>query len=297
MSFFSIQDVLMKFIILEASLIQILVFRAFLGSFILISFLYFTKKPIKLGSAYPLIAISRGLLFFIGFTLFYISLTKIPLAEANSLFFINPVFMTIFSVLILKNSIGIHRLGAILLGLIGTLLIVKPSFNQFNWYMVLPIITALTYSISMTLSKLTSDKDNSFQQSFHIYIGGLLFGILVSSAITFNFVTIDNEQLKFLINPWNFSDLRILFPILAIALTGTIGIFCLVSAYRVGSPQVNAPFEYILLIYSLITGFLVFGEMPDLLSLLGMSFIILSGVYIFIRESIKEKLVATIKSR
>ena len=102
----------------------------------------------------------------------------------------------------------------------------------------------------MTLSKLTSDKDNSFQQSFHIYIGGLLFGILVSSATTFNFVTIDNEQLKFLINPWNFSDLRILFPILVIALTGTIGIFCLVSAYRVGSPQVNAPFEYILLIYS-----------------------------------------------
>ena len=149
----------------------------------------------------------------------------------------------------------------------------------------------------MTLSKLTSDKDNSFQQSFHIYIGGLLFGILVSSATTFNFVTIDNEQLKFLINPWNFSDLRILFPILVIALTGTIGIFCLVSAYRVGSPQVNAPFEYILLIYSLITGFLVFGETPDLLSLLGMSFIILSGVYIFIRESIKEKLVATIKSR
>ena len=105
MSFFSFQDLLIKFIILKASLIQILVFRAFLGSFILINFLYFTKKPIKLGSAYPLIAISRGILFFVGFTLFYISLTKIPLAEANSLFFINPVFMTIFSVLILKNSI------------------------------------------------------------------------------------------------------------------------------------------------------------------------------------------------
>ena len=132
MSFFCVQDVLIKLIILEASLIQILVFRALLGSVIIISFLYITKRPIKLGSVFPLIAITRGILFFVGFTLFYISLTKITLAEANSLFFINPVFMTIFSVLILKNSIGIHRIGAICSGLLGTLLIVQPSFNQFN---------------------------------------------------------------------------------------------------------------------------------------------------------------------
>ena len=297
MSLFSIQDVLIKLIILKASLIQILVCRAFLGSIVLICFLYFTKRPIKLGSAYPLIAIPRGVLFFVGFTLFYVSLTKIPLAEANSLFFINPVFMTIFSVFILNNSIGLHRVGAITLGLLGTLLIVKPSFYEFNWYMVLPLITALTYAISMTLSKLTSDKDNSFQQSFHIYLGGLVFGILVTISTTYGFVTIENEKLKFLTNPWNFTDLEILLPLLLIALTGTIGIFCLVSAYRIGSPQVNAPFEYILLIYSLITGFIVFGEMPDSLSLMGMILIIVSGVYIFIRESIKEKLVATIKSR
>ena len=295
MSFFCVQDVLIKYIILEVSLIQILVFRAFLGSIILISFLYMTKRPIKLGSSYPLIAIARGILFFVGFALFYISLTKIPLAEANSLFFINPVFMTVFSVSILKNSIGIHRIGAISLGLFGTLLIVKPSFNQFNWYMVLPLITALTYALSMTLSKLTSHKDNSFQQSFHIYFGGLVFGVLISSALTLNVFTIENEQLKFLTNPWNFSNL--LVPIILIAVAGTAGIFCLVSAYRIGSPQVNAPFEYILLIYSLITGFLIFGEIPDLSSILGMICIIFSGVYIFFRESIKDKLVATIKSR
>ena len=297
MSFFCVQDVLIKYIILEVSLIQILVFRAFLGSIILISFLYMTKRPIKLGSSYPLIAMARGILFFVGFTLFYISLTKIPLAEANSLFFVNPVFMTVFSVFILKNSIGLHRIGAISLGLFGTLLIVKPSFNQFNWYMVLPLITALTYALSMTLSKLTSHKDNSFQQSFHIYFGGLVFGVLISSALTLNAFTIENEQLKFLTNPWNFSSLNILVPIIFIAVAGTAGIFCLVSAYRIGSPQINAPFEYILLIYSLITGILIFGEVPDLLSILGMICIIFSGVYIFFRESIKDKLVATIKSR
>tara|TARA_A100000164_G_scaffold320830_1_gene303174 strand:+ start:65 stop:595 length:531 start_codon:yes stop_codon:yes gene_type:complete len=162
MSFFSIQDVLIKIIILDASLLQILVFRAFLGTIILVCFLYFTKRSINFGSAYPAIAIFRGISFFIGFTFFYVSLTKISLAEANSLFFINPVFMTIFSVLILKNSIGLHRLGAIIIGLLGTLFIIKPSFNNFNWYMLLPIITAISYSLGMTLSKMTSDKDSFF---------------------------------------------------------------------------------------------------------------------------------------
>tara|TARA_Y200000002_G_scaffold26912_1_gene20232 strand:+ start:185 stop:1120 length:936 start_codon:yes stop_codon:yes gene_type:complete len=297
MSFFSIQDVLIKFVILDASLLQILVLRAFLGSIILASFLYFTKRPIKLGSAYPAIAIFRGISFFIGFTLFYISLTKISLAEANSLFFVNPVFMTIFSVLILKNSIGFHRLGAIILGLLGTLLIIKPSFTNFNWYMLLPIITAISYAISMTLSKMTSDKDNSFQQSFHIYLGGFIFGTLISIAISNNMIKIESEQLQFLTNPWTFLNLKLLIPMLIIAITGTIGIFSLVSAYRIGSPQTNAPFEYVLLIYSLITGYLIFGEIPDKLSLFGMALIIFSGIYIFIRESIKRNFVAVIKSR
>ena len=264
MSFFSIQDVLIKLIILDASLLQVLVFRALLGSIILLCFLYFTKREIKLGSAYPAIAIFRGV---------------------------------IFSVLILKNSIGLHRLGAIILGLLGTLLIIKPSFNNFNWYMLLPLITALTYSTSMTLSKLTSDKDNSFQQSFHIYIGGFVFGTIISILISSNFISIENEQLKFLTNPWSFIDIKLLIPMLIIAVTGTVGIFCLVSAYRIGSPQSNAPFEYILLIYSLITGYSIFGEIPDKLSLLGMVLIIFSGVYIFVRETIKDKLVATLKSR
>ena len=297
MSFFSIQDVLIKIIILDASLLQILVFRAFLGTIILAVFLYFTKRSINFGSAYPAIAIFRGISFFIGFTLFYVSLTKISLAEANSLFFVNPVFMTIFSVLILKHSIGLHRLAAIIIGLLGTLFIIKPSFNNFNWYMLLPVITAISYALGMTFSKMTSDKDSSFQQSFHIYLGGFIFGTLISILISTNFITIENEQLNFLTNKWTFINLNLIIPMLVIAVTGTIGIFSLVSAYRIGSPQSNAPFEYVLLIYSLFTGYFIFDEIPDNLSLFGMVLIISSGVYIFIRESIKDKIIASFKSR
>ena len=108
MFFFSIQDILIKLIIVDTSLLQILVFRAVAGCILLIIFLLYTKRTITLGSAYPKIAITRSLLFFFGFILFYISISKINLAEATSLFFVSPFFMTIFSKLILKNYIGLN---------------------------------------------------------------------------------------------------------------------------------------------------------------------------------------------
>ena len=66
-----------------------------------------------------------------------------------------------------------------------------------------------------------------------------------------------------------------------------LGIFCLIFAYNIGSPQSNAPFEYLLLFYSLIAGFFVFGEVPDLLSFTGMIAIFLSGIYIMFDNDVK----------
>ena len=83
--------------------------------------------------------------------------------------------------------------------------------------------------------------------------------------------------------------------LLIIAFTGTIGIFSLVYAYNIGSPQSNAPAEYILLVYALLAGYFIFGEIPDLLSFLGMVLISLSGTYIFVRESIRPQIVAAEK--
>ena len=297
MSLFSIQDVFIKLISDRVSIMQILFFRASLGTLLLICFLRLRGSPIKFGSFYPKIAIFRGVTFFIGFTLFYVSISKISLAEANSLFFSNPIFVTIFSIYFLKVSIGIHRVSAVLIGFLGALLIIKPSLNNINWYMILPLITAITYSIGMLLAKKTSDQDNAFQQSFHIYLGGLILSPLVTIIAKYCFPQYENDQTKFLFIPWEFGEMYLLGILSIIAITGTLGIFLLVYAYNIGSPQSNAPMEYILLFYSLASGFFIFGEVPDFLSFLGIVFIILSGIYIYLREEKLGKLVAVEKER
>jgi len=289
MLLFSIQDAIIKNIVSNTSLVQIIVCRSIVGSLLLSGFLFFSKRSIDFSTSYPLIALTRGALFFFGFTLFYISISQIPLAEATSLFFVSPLFMTIFSKLILKSSIGLYRTFAMLLGFSGTLLIIKPGYGTFNFFMVLPIITALTYSISMVLAKKTSDKDSNFQQTFHIYLAGVVIGVPLSLSYGWFFSDINNSFLK----PWEVSDIHIILSILVISVVGSLGIIFLISAYNIGSPMVNAPSEYVILIFSFLIGYIIFREMPDFYSIIGIILIVFSGIYIFLRENVKKEMVAT----
>ena len=159
--------------------------------------------------------------------------------------------------------------------------------------MILPMICAFTYSISMILAKLTSDKDSLFQQSFHIYLGTFVVGSLVYLFLN-AFPNIgSNTMFSNLAKPLIFNDLNILLIIVIISFIGSLGILLLIYAYRVGSPTSNSPSEYILLIFSAFNGFIFLGELPDFYSIIGMSLIVGSGLYIIFRENVKDKLVVS----
>ena len=289
MLFFIIHDTLIKLTVNDLSLLQILVFRALVGSSILIIYLLYTKQNIVFSSAHPYVAIFRGLSFFFGFLLFFISLSKIGLAEATSLFFVSPFFITIFSYFILKNEIGINRIFSIVVGFSGTLLIIKPDFTNINIYMIFPIITACTYALSMTLAKKTSKNDSLFQQTFHIYIGSFIGGSFISTLIYYsdiNFNILDNFN-----NPWIINDIQTIAFIIFIGVLGSLGIISLIAAYRIGSPLINAPAEYVHLIFAVIIGFVIFDELPDFYSFIGIILIVASGIYIVFRENRRKNLV------
>jgi len=289
MLFIITQDVLIKYTIYDASLMQILVFRGGVGFSLLCLYLIYTKQPIFFGTAHPYIAIFRGSTFFFGFTLFFISLSQITLAEATSLFFVSPFFITIYSYFILNIKIGLNRIFSIFVGFSGTLLIIKPEFNDINVYMLFPIIAASTYALSMTLAKKTSKNDNLFQQSFHIYIGAFIGGSAIS--ILLHNSDFNLSIFSILSNPWVLNDFKFIGLILFISTTGSLGIFCLIAAYRVGSPLVNSIAEYVHLIFAIIIGIIIFSEVPDINSFIGIFLIMVSGIFVVFRENKREKLV------
>ena len=289
MLFMITQDVLIKYIIQNASLMQILVFRSVIGIILLCIYLIYSKQPIYFGTAHPYIAIFRATTFLFGFTLFFISLSQITLAEATSLYFVSPFFITIYSYFILNIKIGLNRIFSIFVGFSGTLLIIKPEFNEINIYMLFPIIAAATYALSMTLAKKTSVNDNLFQQTSHIYIGAFIGGSAIS--ILLHNSDFNLSIFSILSNPWALNDVYKIGLILFISTTGCIGIFCLIAAYRVGSPLVNSIAEYVHLIFAIIIGITIFSEIPDINSFIGIFLIIASGIFVVFRENKREELV------
>ena len=293
MLFFSIQDVLVRQLSDYASLPQIMFIRGIVAGVILLFFLKLTKRSISFSSSYPLLVISRVLLFFTGFLCFYFALGKMELAEATSLFFVTPLFITILSKFIFKSQVGTYRICAIIVGFVGVLFIIKPNPDGFNKIALLPIFTAFTYSVSMIIAKYTREKDTVFQQMLHLYFGSAVLAFVAWLIIPLiEFEPSQAKNLEFLIRDWSIYNSSVLLMLLGIAVVGSSGMLLLTSAYRVGSPPVIAPFEYIILIFAIGNGFLFFNEIPDIYSILGMLLIIGSGLFIFTREGTKKESIA-----
>ena len=293
MSLFSVQDILVRHLADVASLPQIMTIRGLIGGSILMAFLKLTGRPILFTSSYPKLALCRVILFFSGFLCFYFALSEMELAEVTSLFFFSPIFVTIISKLLFKNHIGFHRLGAVLTGFAGVILIVKPSPNKFEMIALLPLASAFTYSVSMMIAKYTRDRDSVWQQMMHLYWGSCILGLVASIAISLVGPDIGtSKSYAYLLRPWVISDWNAILAILTIACIGSCGMLLLTSAYRISNPPVIAPFEYVLLVFAIVNGYWLFGEIPDYFSFVGMTLITLSGIYIFFREGVKNKPIA-----
>ena len=100
------------------------------------------------------------------------------LAMANALFFSSPFFVSILATIFLKEKVGIRRWSAIFVGFIGVYIILNPNFSDFDYMKLAPVACALCYSTSMTITKITSDKDNVYTQMIHLYFGAILISIL-----------------------------------------------------------------------------------------------------------------------
>lgn len=286
----SMQDLLLKILSSEGSILQTVVVRSFVGGVLIVIFLKARGQKVAFGSPYPIRTILRGLLFTVGFMTFYLSLSLLPLAEATALFFVSPFFVTLFSAWFFKAKIGLHRIGAIVTGFMGMLLIVKPDPALFNWASLLPIFCAFTYALSMLLAKQTSDKESSYQQVKHMYMAGIVCGGLMTLAISGrSWAFLAHPDLAFLVRPWRFDDPMIWGLTLVVAVLSSVGIVLLVTAYRLSEPSVIAPFEYTGLLMAPVLGYAYFREIPDLWLLFGILLIVGSGMYIFFRESVRKK--------
>ena len=294
MAIFSIQDALIKFVYNDSSLYELYFGRTFVAFTLLLTFMFFKKKKLILKTHYPFLTILRVILFFFGFSFFYIALTYMDLAMANALFFCCPFFMSIFAKIFLKEKIGIRRWSAIIVGFVGVFIVLNPDFNNFNIANLAPVACALCYAGSMIILKITNDKDNVYSQMIHLYIGALL----ISSIFFFligdgKFDDFSNPSMQFIFREWWTNPQKAWPIIIAMGVCGSLAFAFVFNAYNIASPSLISLFEYSLILYSIIIGYLLFQEVPSLRTLLGASIIVSAGIYIYFREKIKSQPIAT----
>ena len=174
MSLFSMQDALIKFIFEQSALYEIFFGRYLVAAIVLFIYLSFKGQKVSLKTHYPLLTFIRVLLHFIAFSTFFISITYMQLATANALFFSCPFFVSIFAKFFLKEFIGIRRWSAIAFGFMGVLIVLNPNFSEFEYRNLLPVLSALFYAASMTITKYTSDKDDVNTQLYYFYLIALI---------------------------------------------------------------------------------------------------------------------------
>ena len=295
MTLFAMQDSLIKFIFEQSALYEIFFGRYLVAAILLFCYIKFRGQKVNLKTHYPVLTIVRVILHFFAFSFFFISLTYMQLATANALFFSCPFFVSIFAKFFLKEFIGIRRWSAIAFGFTGVLIVLNPNFSEFEFRNLLPVLSALLYAASMTITKYTSDKDDVNTQLYYFYLIALIFcGVIYVFMGSGQFNNADfDPTTQFIFREW-FSNFDYTWKfILFFGIAASIAFVCIFSAYIVASPSVVSLFEYSLIIMSMIPGYFLFNEIPSLRTLIGVICIISAGVYIYFRERVRDQYIAS----
>jgi len=236
---------------------------------LLLAFLAARGELHLLRSARPGLQFARGLLLALATLLFFTSLSVLPLADANAIGFVMPLFVAALAVPMLGERLETARLLAILAGLAGALFIVRPGSALFTPYALLPLGMAVCNALYQILTR----KVAGLEPPLTSLVWGAMVGAALFSAVAPFVWVAPQEVLHGAL-------------IVAIGILASIGHFLLIRAYDHANATLLAPFTYSALVWAMLLGWLVFGDFPDGGSLLGMGIIVLSGLYLANRQRV-----------
>lgn len=272
---FSVMDLLVKWSS-EYPTGEVLFFRGFFG--LLPTFFLIPKNKLKTfyKTNRPKEHLFRCLMGLIALVAIVIALRKLPLAVVVSLSFAAPLFITVLSIFLLSEKVGLFRWGAVLIGFIGVIVISEPGFDQMNIYYLLPLIFCIGMAfVTITIRKLSTSEP--------IWLISIFFTITISIAGLF---TISKG--------WKMPDLKDFILLALIGVTGGSANLFLTQSYKLSEVSLVAPLKYLSLVFAVIFGYLIWNEVPTFKTLIGASLVIFASLIIFRREIYhKEKIPST----
>ena len=283
---FSIQDVLISDLTKRYPVHEIVFVRSLVNIWplILLSFAFDQGKNMQITKFWQLFL--RGGLLSLSYTAYYLALAGLDFAQATSLYFTAPLFITFLSWVTTRVPIGWRRLTGVIIGLVGVVFIVKPGVGDIPLLPALmAVASAFFYALSALMTNWLGRTESTTVQSVTFVIMNLIIGALFW-AIFGEGWAVDHapEGLEVLLKAWVWPTRADVLIMVGIGLGSAIGFIMLTAAYRNLEPSFAAPFEYCLLGYNLLWGLLLFQQVPDALTLVGIAIIVSSGLFVLYRE-------------
>ena len=275
---FSIHDSLVK-ILPEYSVFQILFFAMLFGyvPFTIVRLL--DKKPGPIKAVNPKLVIFRSLLLMGSVSSAFLAFSMLPLIEVYVLIFLSPIIISILSIYFLGEKVYLFRWFAIIVGLIGVLIVLRPSIESLSLGHLFGFLAALCSSTAAIISR----KIAATESAATLMLFPLLTTILITGCI-----------LPFVYKPMPLADLGVMFLIGGLGLTGQLfNLF----AYKNAPAAFIAPMQYSQIIWAVVFGTLFFDEIADKWEMIGSVVTVLSGVMIIWREVVASKVRPTLNSR
>ncbi len=267
---FSLMDVIVKWSD-DYPVGQVLFFRGFCG---IIPILFLIPKGRYLDfykTTRPFLHFKRCFAGLIALVSIFIALRNLPLATVVSISFAAPIFITIFSIFLLKEKVGVYRWLAVLVGFVGIIFITETGFNSLNIYYIYPIIFCLGLSyVAIAIRKLSSTEPAWLISFF------FSFSIMLLSFLSFY-------------QGWMMPSLIDLFLLSMVGILGGLANLWLSQSYKYSEVSLVSPLKYLALVFAIIFGYFIWNEIPTSKTLLGALLVIFSSIIIFRREMYLKK--------
>ena len=263
-------DTIAKYLSSEISFFQITWARYFFTVFWTLPLMFFFFRKNLKWSENPKLQILRGITLLSANICFFYSISIISMAKALTLAFIAPLITTALSTIILGEKVGIKRWSAVIVGFLGSLVVIRPGLIEFNLATLAALGTGFFYGVYLIITRKLHTVDNPL---LTLLITGVVGAIISSLFVPIIWINLSQSQ-------WLWLALMGIFACL--------GHLLLIYSLRYADASKLAPFGYFEIVTTIILGYYFFQDFPDIWTFTGLFIIISSGVYVFKRE-IKKK--------
>ena len=263
-----IMDGFAKYLSAELPVLQITWARYFFTVVFIFPLMLFFFKKYLVWTDKPKLQLIRGLILLTANISFFYSISVISLPKALTLAFVAPLVVTAFSPFFLGESVGYRRWAAVIIGFIGSLVVIRPGFLEINLASLAALGTGIMYGFYLIITRKLSTSDNPL---LTLLLTGVVGAIIATTFMPFVWVSPTFNQ-------WSIMA--------AIGLFACIGHLFIILSLKFADASKLAPFSYFEIVTNIIIAYYFFGDFPDSWTFLGLFIIVFSGIYISRREKI-----------